>query len=64
MCWLGTLAVALAAVLVWHVRRVPEPVLPPDLFDNRVFNVASVVLALTLVGMMGSSVFFRCGANW
>jgi EmrB/QacA subfamily drug resistance transporter len=52
------LAVVLAAVLVWHVRRVPEPVLPPDLFDNRVFNVASVVLALTFVGMMGSSVFF------
>jgi EmrB/QacA subfamily drug resistance transporter len=56
--WLGALAVLLAVVLVWHVRRVPEPVLPPDLFDNRVFNVASVVLALTFVGMMGSSVFF------
>jgi EmrB/QacA subfamily drug resistance transporter len=54
----AVLAVVLAAVLVWHVRRVPEPVLPPDLFDNRVFNVASVVLALTFVGMMGSSVFF------
>lgn len=56
--WLGLLAAALAAMLLWHVRRVPEPVLPPGLFDNRVFNVASVVLALTFVGMMGSSVFF------
>jgi MFS family permease len=56
--WLALLAAALAALLLWHVRRVPEPVLPPDLFDNRVFNVASVVLALTFVGMMGSSVFF------
>ncbi|NYE60226.1 EmrB/QacA subfamily drug resistance transporter [Duganella sp. 1224] len=56
--WLAALALALAALLLWHVRRVPEPVLPPDLFANRVFNVASVVLALTFVGMMGSSVFF------
>jgi len=55
---LGALAVALAVALFFHVRRVPEPVLPPDLFHNRVFNVASVVLALTFVGMMGSSVFF------
>ncbi|MTV36166.1 MDR family MFS transporter [Duganella radicis] len=52
------LAGAMAAALLFHVRRVPEPVLPPDLFHNRVFNVASVVLALTFVGMMGSSVFF------
>src|SRR5471032_381141 len=56
--YLSTLAAALTAGLLWHVRRVPEPVLPPDLFHNRVFNVASVVLALTFVGMMGSSVFF------
>lgn len=52
------LAAVLAIALLFHVRRVPEPVLPPDLFHNRVFNVASVVLALTFVGMMGSSVFF------
>ncbi|MQA37166.1 MDR family MFS transporter [Rugamonas aquatica] len=56
--YLGALAAVLTAALLWHVRRVPEPVLPPDLFQNRVFNVASVVLALTFVGMMGSSVFF------
>jgi EmrB/QacA subfamily drug resistance transporter len=56
--YLSALAVAMTAALLFHVRRVPEPVLPPDLFDNRVFNVASVVLALTFVGMMGSSVFF------
>ncbi|MFS2002355.1 MDR family MFS transporter [Duganella sp. CT11-25] len=56
--YLSGLALLLAALLLWHVRRVPEPVLPPDLFRNRVFNVASVVLALTFVGMMGSSVFF------
>ena len=56
--YLSGLALLLAAALLLHVRRVPEPVLPPDLFQNRVFNVASVVLALTFVGMMGSSVFF------
>lgn len=56
--YLSALAAVLTAALLWHVRRVPEPVLPPDLFQNRVFNVASVVLALTFVGMMGSSVFF------
>ncbi|MYN15871.1 DHA2 family efflux MFS transporter permease subunit [Rugamonas sp. FT107W] len=56
--YLSLLAAALTAAMLWHVRRVPEPVLPPDLFHNRVFNVASAVLALTFVGMMGSSVFF------
>jgi EmrB/QacA subfamily drug resistance transporter len=55
---LSVLAIVMALALLFHVRRVPEPVLPPDLFQNRVFNVASVVLALTFVGMMGSSVFF------
>jgi EmrB/QacA subfamily drug resistance transporter len=56
--YLSALTVVLAAALLFHVRRVPEPVLPPDLFRNRVFNIASVVLALTFMGMMGSSVFF------
>jgi EmrB/QacA subfamily drug resistance transporter len=55
---LAVAAVALTAALLWHVRRVPEPVLPPDLFHNRVFNVANVVLSLTFVGLMGSNVFF------
>lgn len=56
---LGLLAAfALLAVLVWHLGRVPEPVLPLDLFGNRVFVVASVVLALTMMGMQGSALFF------
>ena len=56
----GTLALAatLAVLLVFHVRRVPEPVLPPQLFQNRVFNIASVVMALTFMGLLGASVFF------
>lgn len=56
--YLALLAAVLGALLFLHVRRVPEPVLPPDLFGNRVFSVASLVLALTFMGLMGASVFF------
>jgi len=52
------LGVVLGAWLVVHLRRAAEPVLPPDLFDSRVFNVASGVMALTFMGLMGASVFF------
>jgi EmrB/QacA subfamily drug resistance transporter len=52
------LALALGAWLAVHVRKVPEPVLPPDLFGNRVFNIASMVMALTFMGLMGATVFF------
>ena len=52
------LAVVLGGWLLLHLRRVPEPVLPPDLFRNRVFNVGSAVMALTFMGLMGASVFF------
>ncbi len=54
----SVLAVVLGAWLAVHVRKVPEPVLPPDLFGNRVFNIASVVMALTFMGLMGATVFF------
>lgn len=51
-------AAGMLALLLFHIRRVPEPVLPPDLFHSRVFNLGSLVLALAFVGMMGASVFF------
>jgi EmrB/QacA subfamily drug resistance transporter len=54
----AALTVVLGAWLLVHLRRAAEPVLPPDLFGNRVFNLASVVMALSFVGLMGSSVFF------
>ncbi|CAM5765327.1 hypothetical protein LMIY3S_01446 [Labrys miyagiensis] len=56
----GTMAAALSTTVffILHVRRVPEPVLPLDLFRNRLFVIASVVMALAFVGLMGSSVFF------
>ncbi len=56
--YVSLLAAALATGLLFHVRRAADPVLPPDLFQNRSFNIGSLVLALTFVGMMGSSVFF------
>lgn len=54
----AALAVVMGGWLCVHLRRAPEPVLPPDIFRNRVFNVASIVMALTFMGLMGASVFF------
>ena len=54
----AVLALVLGGWLLFHVRRAPEPVLPPDLFSSRTFNIASIVMALTFMGLMGASVFF------
>jgi len=54
----GGVALMLGAWLAFHVGRVDEPVLPPDLFENRTFNIASLVMAMTFMGLMGASVFF------
>lgn len=54
----AALTVVLGGWLVVHLRRAQEPVLPPDLFHSRVFNIASIVMALTFMGLMGASVFF------
>jgi EmrB/QacA subfamily drug resistance transporter len=54
----GGIAVLLGGWLAFHVGRVDEPVLPPDLFENRTFNIASLVMAMTFMGLMGASVFF------
>jgi EmrB/QacA subfamily drug resistance transporter len=54
----AVLTVVLGGWLFVHLRRVPEPVLPPDLFQNRVFTIASLVMALTFMGLMGASIFF------
>lgn len=51
-------AFVLGSIFVLHVRRAAEPVLPPELFANRLFVVASAVLALTFMGMLGASLFF------
>ena len=54
----SALTLVLGGWLIAHLRRAAEPVLPPDLFASRVFNVASIVMALTFMGLMGASVFF------
>lgn len=51
-------AVLLGGWLAVHVGRVDEPLLPPDLFENRTFNIASLVMAITFMGLMGATVFF------
>lgn len=54
----AVLTIVLGAWLFVHLRQAAEPVLPLDLFDNRVFNIASIVMALTFMGLMGASIFF------
>ena len=54
----GGIAVLQGVWLAFHVGKVDEPVLPPDLFENRTFNIASLVMAVTFMGLMGASVFF------
>jgi EmrB/QacA subfamily drug resistance transporter len=46
------------AWFVWHMRRTPEPVLPPALFRNRLFVVATIAMTLAFLGLTGASVFF------
>jgi EmrB/QacA subfamily drug resistance transporter len=55
---LSAVSLILTVFFVFHVRREPEPVLPPDLFRNRLFVIACLVLALTFMGMLGASLFF------
>lgn len=52
------MAFALGALFIRHLLRTPEPVLPPALFRDRLFSVACIVLALTMMGMLGSALFF------
>jgi len=55
---LTTVTAALAMAFVAHVRRVQEPLLPLELFRNRLFVVACAVLGFTFMGLLGASVFF------
>ena len=55
---LSAVAVVLATAFVAHVRRVQEPLLPLELFRNRLFVVACAVLGFTFMGLLGASVFF------
>ncbi|MFS8111406.1 MDR family MFS transporter [Rhizobium jaguaris] len=55
---LVTAALILGILFVFHVRHEPEPVLPLDLFRNKLFVIACIVLALTTMGMLGATLFF------
>jgi EmrB/QacA subfamily drug resistance transporter len=50
--------VVTAVLFVVRERLAPEPILPLHLFSNRVFVIASLVLSLTFMAMMGSGTFF------
>jgi len=55
---MAILALACGALFVRHVQYEPEPVLPLGLFHNRLFVIASSVMAMTFMGLMGASLFF------
>jgi hypothetical protein len=55
---LATCVALTGVAFVRHTRHVPEPVLPLDLFHNRLFVIACAVLALTFMGLLGASLFF------
>ncbi|WP_114238467.1 MDR family MFS transporter [Dyella sp. C9] len=55
---LAAFAIVTGIAFVRHVRNEPEPVLPLDLFHNRLFVIACTVLALTFMGLLGASLFF------
>lgn len=54
---LGAAAIALVGVLVVHERRIPEPILPPRLFRNRVARV-SLAMNLTAAVLFFAGLYF------
>jgi EmrB/QacA subfamily drug resistance transporter len=58
---IAALCMLTAALGLWfclHIRRAPEPVLPLDLFRNRLFVLASIVMACSFMGLFGATIFF------
>ncbi|TWC59660.1 MULTISPECIES: MDR family MFS transporter [unclassified Burkholderia] len=53
----GAVGVVLCLVLRWHLRRTEAPILPLGLFDNRVFDIACIVMSLTFMGLFGATLF-------
>jgi EmrB/QacA subfamily drug resistance transporter len=54
---LGAAAVAAFALLVVVERRAEEPILPPDLFRNRVFVLGAAVITAAAMAMFAAAVF-------
>jgi MFS family permease len=56
--WLEAAAAVLCfGLLVLHERKAAEPILPPRLFNDRVFVVGVTVMGLTAVALFGAVVF-------
>ena len=54
---LAAAAIAAFALLVRVELRAPQPIMPPDLFRNRVFVVAAAVIALAAMALFAAVVF-------
>ena len=50
-------AIVFLAAFVWWERRAPRPLLPMELFGNRVFTVAIITVALVYGALMGVMFF-------
>jgi len=54
---LAAAAIVLFAFLIYTEKRSAEPILSPHIFHNKVFVIASGVMALTFMGLFGAAVF-------
>ena len=50
-------SLVLGGALVWHIRRVPEPLIPPALFSNRVIGMALGALCFSMAAFVGATVY-------
>ncbi len=55
---LSSILVLACILLIWQENRVAEPILPPRLFANRVFSVATVISTISAISLFTSVIFF------
>lgn len=54
---LGAAAVVLGAAFVWHLRRAPEPLIPPGIFANRVVDKATAAMFFGMLVYVAATVY-------
>ncbi len=54
---LGSVALSAFALMVPVERRAAQPIMPPDLFRNRVFVLGAAVIALSAMALFAAAVF-------
>jgi EmrB/QacA subfamily drug resistance transporter len=54
---LGLLAGALTAILIVHLRRAPEALIPLDIFRNEVVGTATAAIFFSMFAFIGSTVY-------